>query len=198
MHLLNIIEGVSSKGDANMNIKPQLHRLDLEEQRHQHPVRNVILLGIGTVLGLALAARVRTAIRFRQRDQATINKRRSFNKRWSNRIINTLGRAGQPNSIFALVHHVGRHSGKSYATPVRVVPVEGGFIIPLTYGRTADWYRNLQVGGGGQLQWQGKTYMVSQPEMVDSAQALPAFPLPSRFLFWLDGVPQFVHVSQVS
>jgi deazaflavin-dependent oxidoreductase (nitroreductase family) len=181
-----------------MIITQRSHQLDREAQRDTHAARNVTLLVIGILLSLALAARVRAAIRFRQRVQTAINRRRFFNKRWSNRITTTVGRAGEPHSIFALVYHVGRRSGKAYVTPVRVVPVEGGFIIPLTYGSAADWYRNLQARGGGQLQWQGKTYTVGQPEMIDTAQALHAFPLPSRLLFWLDGVPQFVHVSQVS
>jgi hypothetical protein len=40
-----------------------------------------------------------------------------------------------------------------------------------------------------------------QPDLmnlVDPAQAPPAFPWPSRYLFWLDGVPQFMQVSQVA
>jgi deazaflavin-dependent oxidoreductase (nitroreductase family) len=195
MYSLNSIKRVHTKGDTIMNIPQQSHQLDREEQRHTYPARNVILLSIGTLLALALAARIRTAIGFRQGDPTTINKKRFFNKSWSNRITTTVGRAGQPNSIFARVHHVGRRSGKVYATPVRVVPVEGGFIIPLTYGSRADWYRNIQAKGEGEIQWQGKTYHVDQPDMIDATQALPAFPLPSRFLFWLDGVPQFVRVS---
>ncbi len=30
---------------------------------------------------------------------------------------------------------------------------------------------------------------------VRETEAVPVYPLPSRFLFWLDGVPQFVYVS---
>jgi deazaflavin-dependent oxidoreductase (nitroreductase family) len=181
-----------------MNIAEQLPLTDHEEQLHTYTMRNVILLAIGTLIGLALFMRVRTAIGMRSGNQTTINKKRNFNKRWNNRFTMTIGRAGQPLSIFALVHHRGRHSGKSYTTPVRSVPVEGGFIIPLTYGKKADWYRNLQANGGGQLEWHGKMYDVRKAEIVDSTQALPAFPLPSRFLFWLDGIPQFVYVSQVA
>jgi deazaflavin-dependent oxidoreductase (nitroreductase family) len=133
----------------------------------------------------------------RSGDPTTIDRKRNFNKRWNNHLTTTIGRAGRPLSIFALVHHTGRRSSKPYSTPVRAVPVEGGFIIPLTYGSKADWYRNLQANGGGQVEWQGRMYDVSQAEIVDAEQALPAFPLPSRFLFWLDGVPQFVRVLQI-
>src|SRR5271165_6191094 len=93
----------------------------------------LIFLAIALVLAAALIARVRTAIGMRSGDQATIKRKRYANKRWNNRLTTAIGRAGQPHSIFAMVRHVGR-SGKAYATPVRALPVEGGFIIPLTYG----------------------------------------------------------------
>lgn len=181
-----------------MNVTDQTFLSDHKKQSRTRVVRNVILLSLGILLGLALLTRVRTAIGMRSGDQTTIDKKRSFNKRWNNHLTTTVGRAGQPFSIFALVDHVGRRSGKSYSTPVRVSPVAGGFIIPLTYGSKADWYRNLQAKGGGKVEWQGKIYDVGQAEIVEPAQALPAFPLPSRFLFWLDGVPQFVRVLQLA
>ncbi len=154
----------------------------------------LIFLAIALVLAAALIARVRTAIGMRSGDQATIKRKRYANKRWNNRLTTSIGRAGQPHSIFAMVRHVGRRSGKAYATPVRALPVEGGFIIPLTYGQTADWYRNIEAAGGDQLDWHGKTYNVGRPQIANAAEVLPAYPLPSRFLFWLDGVPQFVRV----
>lgn len=48
-----------------------------------------------------------------------------------------MGRGGP----FALVRHIGRRSGTSYATPIIVQPAEGGFVIELTYGDGVDWYR---------------------------------------------------------
>ena len=180
-----------------MNISQHSPIQDQEEQHGTHTLRNILLFGVGILVGLAFLARVRTAIGMRSGDQATIDKKRNFNKRWNNHLTTTVGRAGQPHSIFALIHHVGRSSGKPYSTPVRAVPVDGGFIIPLTYGSKADWYRNLQAHNGGQVEWQGKMYNVGQAEIIDSELALHAFPLPSQFMFWLDGVPQFVRVSQV-
>src|SRR5215472_7654899 len=123
MYSLSSIERAHTKGEIIMGILQQSRYLDREEQRYAHPMRSIILLSAGVLLALALAIRIRTAIGFRRGDLTTINKKRIFNKQWSNRITTTIGRAGQPNSIFALIHHTGRRSEKLYATPVRVVPV---------------------------------------------------------------------------
>ena len=180
-----------------MNIEEHTFLSDQEERPRTHIIRNAIFISLGILLGLAFLVRVRTAIGMRSGDQTTINKKRNFNKRWNNHLITTVGHAGKPHSIFALVHHVGRISGKSYSTPVRAVLVDSGFIIPLTYGSKTDWYRNIQANGGGKVEWRGKMYDVGCAEIIASDQAQYAFPLPSRFLFWLDGLPQFVRVSQV-
>ena len=42
-----------------------------------------------------------------------------------------------------IVHHVGRRSGRPYETPVLLTPIDGGFLIPLTYGPDRDWVRNV-------------------------------------------------------
>src|SRR3954452_3417920 len=48
---------------------------------------------------------------------------------------------------FALVRHVGRRSGRAYATPLVVARVAGGFVVELTYGPDVDWYRNITAAG---------------------------------------------------
>jgi hypothetical protein len=56
---------------------------------------------------------------------------RLFNRSVLNPITLTFaGRAGMPYAVLA---HVGRHSGKTYATPLLMQPVAHGWIIPLTY-----------------------------------------------------------------
>lgn len=80
---------------------------------------------------------------------------RLFNRGILNPITLTFaGRAGMP---YAILFHVGRRSGKSYATPLLVQPVAHGWLIPLTYGERSDWYRNIEKAGGCSIQWQGKT-----------------------------------------
>jgi deazaflavin-dependent oxidoreductase (nitroreductase family) len=76
---------------------------------------------------------------------------------------------------FGILEHVGRRSGKTYRTPLNVFPAdidgEPGVAILLTYGPDRDWLKNLHAAGGGQLQRNGKTFGVSQPQTVSKAQA---------------------------
>ncbi len=78
-----------------------------------------------------------------------------------------------------------------------MVEQPGGFIVPLTYGPRTSWYANLQVGPG-QLHWQGRTITVGDPTVVPASVAAHRFPLPSRFLLWLDGTDQCVRIQDLT
>ncbi len=90
---------------------------------------------------------------------------RAFNKHTFNPMI--LKSAGSSRSPFAVIHHVGRRSGKPYETPVIVEPVNSGFVFALTYGPEVDWYRNVLAAGRGTSVWHGKEYAIEQPETLD-------------------------------
>lgn len=96
--------------------------------------------------------------------------------------------------LFALVHHRGSHSGRSYATPVGARPTRDGFIIPLTFGAGADWFQNVQAAEGCIIQWNGATYPVVDPETIDWASARPAFHRIERALIPRLGITQFARV----
>jgi deazaflavin-dependent oxidoreductase (nitroreductase family) len=84
---------------------------------------------------------------------------------------------------FALVRHVGRKSGKPYETPIIVQPVEGGFMIELTYGDDVDWYRNVVAANGCRILWHGTEYTITALEPVDAAVGIAAFsPAQQRIL----------------
>jgi deazaflavin-dependent oxidoreductase (nitroreductase family) len=126
---------------------------------------SVVLLGMtGLVISVALL------MRNRQRFPTQI---RTFNKH----VLNPLTRkfADFPRGPFAVIHHVGRRSGKAYETPIIVQPVVDGFVIALTYGPEVDWYRNVLAAGHCTVLWHGKTYATGQPEPIDPQAALPAF-----------------------
>src|SRR5258706_7565855 len=59
--------------------------------------------------------------------------------------------AGTSFGPFASVQHVGRRSGKPYATPIIVSPAADGLVIELTYGPAVDWHQNLLAAGGFHL-----------------------------------------------
>ena len=145
----------------------------------------------------AVARRLRIAAGMRRGDQAVIDAKRHRNKRFANKVVTRLGRAGRPHSIFAVIEHTGRRSGRRYATPIRVVERPGGFIVPLTYGPKTNWYVNLRAGPG-QLHWQGRTITVGNPTIVPTSLTARLFPLPSRFLLWLDRTDECVGIDDLT
>jgi deazaflavin-dependent oxidoreductase (nitroreductase family) len=50
-----------------------------------------------------------------------------------------------------VVVHRGRHSGRSYRTPVNVFRSPDGYVIALTYGPHTDWVRNVFAAGEAEL-----------------------------------------------
>ena len=76
-----------------------------------------------------------------------------------------------------ILEHVGRRSGKSYRTPLVVfdADVDGrpGVAILLTYGPNRDWLKNITAAGGGRMQRYGKTFGVTDPQVVSKAEAAP-------------------------
>lgn len=76
---------------------------------------------------------------------------------------------------FGIVEHVGRRSGKRYRTPVNVfsatVGGKPGVAIVLTYGPDRDWLKNLKAAGGGRIRRNGKSFDVSDPQVVTRDEA---------------------------
>ena len=118
---------------------------------------------------------------------------RLFNRRVLNPIaLAFAGRAGIP---YGVLYHVGRHSGQSYTTPLLVQPMKHGWVIPLTYGERADWYRNIKRAGGCTIQWQGRKFLAEMPERLDAAHAYPVFPLALRLALHFAGIRRFVKLT---
>jgi deazaflavin-dependent oxidoreductase (nitroreductase family) len=115
------------------------------------------------------------------------------------RIFNPLmrGLAGSRRlPLFAVVRHRGRRSGRSYATPVAARMTPDGFIIPLTFGARADWFRNVRAAGGCVIGWKGAEYAVVEPEIVAWADARSAFTPLERTLVPLIGIQRFVRLRR--
>lgn len=96
--------------------------------------------------------------------------------------------------MFAVIHHRGRRSGRSYSTPLGARKTAGGFVIPLTFGQQADWFRNVQAAGGFVIHWKGADYTLIEPEVVDWATARPAFYAVERVVIPILGIEQFVRL----
>jgi len=99
---------------------------------------------------------------------------REFNKHVLNPLILTL--AGRRYWYAARVEHVGRRSGRAYATPVVATKVHDGFVIPLPYGTSVDWLRNVQAAGGATLVASGRRYLLSAPEVYETGNIFPQLP----------------------
>jgi deazaflavin-dependent oxidoreductase (nitroreductase family) len=169
------------------------------QARHQHSwktARCAIITLLPLVLAAAVLRRIRIAAGMRRGDQAVIDAKRARNKRFANRLITTVGRAGRRHSIFAIVHVTGRRSGRCYSTPIRLVEHGDHFIVPMTYGPRTSWYINL-LANPGELQWQGRTIPVGNPILIPASTVAELLPPPSRFLMWLDGTGTCVRLERV-
>lgn len=103
--------------------------------------------------------------------------RARFNRRVANRIIRPLsGRV----AMWSLIEHRGRRSGTVYRTPVSMFRTPGGVAILLAYGENRDWVRNLQAAGGGRAVLGGRTFDVTAPTIVPTAQAVELLQSPWR------------------
>ena len=76
----------------------------------------------------------------------------------------------------ALIHHVGRRSGKAYVTPVTAHRSEDTIIVPLPYGTEVDWLRNLQAAGDGVVKLEGRGFTVDEPDVVPIESVVALLP----------------------
>ncbi|HLT62386.1 MAG TPA: nitroreductase family deazaflavin-dependent oxidoreductase [Microlunatus sp.] len=97
----------------------------------------------------------------------------------------------------AVVHHVGRRSGRPYRTPVQAFPTGSGFLVGLVYDSAADWARNLEAAGGGDLTRAGRTVAVTAPRRVPAAAALGDLPGWARAMMRAVGMADFLAVERV-
>jgi deazaflavin-dependent oxidoreductase (nitroreductase family) len=52
-----------------------------------------------------------------------------------------------------------------------VFSTDDGVAILLTYGPNRDWLKNITAAGGGRIRRHGKTFNVSNPQVVPRAEA---------------------------
>jgi deazaflavin-dependent oxidoreductase (nitroreductase family) len=107
-----------------------------------------------------------------------MNRIRYFNKYVLNKLLRWF--VHLPFGPFALVKHVGRKSGKPYEATIMAFPINGGFMIALTYGPNVDWYQNVKAAGQCQLVFHNRTFAINHVEPMDAATALPLFPQPQK------------------
>ncbi|GAB33546.1 nitroreductase family deazaflavin-dependent oxidoreductase [Gordonia otitidis] len=91
---------------------------------------------------------------------------------------------------WAMVHHVGRRSGRTYSTPVLAwvggTRDEPKLFIILAYGRDTDWVRNTLAAGSAGITRKGKQYTLIRPTIIpsDSPDLPPVARLAGRQFDW--------------
>lgn len=95
----------------------------------------------------------------------------------------------------AIVHHVGRRSGRSYRTPVLAFRSAGGFVVPMTYGRDVDWGRNLLAAGGGEIEQMGARTRARNPRIVGFDDVEADLPLVMRPLLRAAEFPGYLRLE---
>jgi deazaflavin-dependent oxidoreductase (nitroreductase family) len=106
-------------------------------------------------------------------------------------VLRIAGRRHMP--VIGIIRHRGRKTGRPYATPLGIRPATpNGFVMPLTFGEAAGWYRNVVAAGSCVITWRGADHAVASPVIVDRATALPAFPRYERLALRAIGINEFV------
>jgi deazaflavin-dependent oxidoreductase (nitroreductase family) len=82
--------------------------------------------------------------------------------------------------LYGVINHQGRRSGKAFRTPVVVRPTSDGFIVPMPWGESTDWYRNVRAAGECVIRWKNRDYALVQPEVIDTAVAGALFFSPTQ------------------
>jgi len=112
----------------------------------------------------------------------------------SKHVITPLVRGFAGKQLLALVRHTGRHSGRTYTTPLIVRQAGDTFFIALTYGPNTDWCRNVLAAGECAIQLHGRWYRAVDPRIVGRAIALERFNLLQRTLLRIIGVKDYLRL----
>ena len=97
---------------------------------------------------------------------------------------------------FAVIHHLGRRSGRPYRTPVVAFHAGGGFVVPMTYGRDVDWARNIVRAKGCDLERMGQRTTVRNPRVVGFDVAESRLPVFTRPIFRAADLPGYVLLDE--
>jgi deazaflavin-dependent oxidoreductase (nitroreductase family) len=98
---------------------------------------------------------------------------------------------------FAIVHHVGRRSGREHSNPVNLFRDGDRYVIALTYGADSQWVRNVLAAGEARVVTRGRTLVLVDPEVVhDPTHSL--VPAPVRPLLGAIGVSDFMVLQRRS
>jgi deazaflavin-dependent oxidoreductase (nitroreductase family) len=121
------------------------------------------------------------------------------------RLLRALARAGAGASVplagrrffplWGIVRHAGRRSGRTYDTPVVVQRTNDGFLIPLPFGGSTQWARNVLAAGGCTIRWRAQEYGAGDPEVIDWSRARSSYGPVLRLVIPVTGIRTFLRVE---
>ena len=114
---------------------------------------------------------------------------RHVNRVFTNPVIGTFAWLLPP---LAVVHHVGRTTGRAYRSPVVAFDSNAGVVIPMTYGRDVDWARNIVRAKTGTLARMGRRETFRNPRIVGLREAERRLPAALRPFFRAADFPGYV------
>jgi deazaflavin-dependent oxidoreductase (nitroreductase family) len=88
------------------------------------------------------------------------------NKHFTNRLLGLWAPYLPP---WASLKHVGRRSGRRYATPVVAVLGRDRLVVPVLYGERSDWVLNVLAAEGGEITRAGRSRRFAAPRLRDAA-----------------------------
>ncbi len=126
---------------------------------------------------VVLVLAVLFVVGMRRKWQPVLDAVRRASRAFKPLVMKTAGTEGASASI---VRHVGRRSGRRYATPVVAVPTPDGFAIALPYGARTDWLKNVLASGSATLVTEGSEQTIDHPEVVPLEDVTEYFPAKER------------------
>jgi deazaflavin-dependent oxidoreductase (nitroreductase family) len=99
--------------------------------------------------------------------------------------------------LWAVLGHTGRTSGTPYQTPIVALRRSDGYLIPMPFGESTQWAKNVLAAGGGRLRQSGRTVGLDQPVVIPLEVADASLPAIIRFLSRRFGIRQYMHVRRV-
>ena len=154
-------------------------------------IAKTVLVLLGVVMVAWLVETALLAWAWRSRNPRALDLIKHFNKYVLNPVmLRFSGRSGQT----AVVRHVGRRSGTSYATPVIAHRSGQDVIIPLPYGTDVDWLRNLLAADQGVVDFEGQSFRVDEPTVVDIDNVIGLLPAPMARVVGFNGARDAVRL----
>jgi deazaflavin-dependent oxidoreductase (nitroreductase family) len=100
--------------------------------------------------------------------------------------------------LYAVLRHVGRRSGRTYEIPIVAFPTIDGFLIPLPFGESTQWLKNLEAAETAGLRRAGHDFAIERPSVVPLDTLTTELPRPIRFVARRVGIDQFVRVHRAT